>query len=184
MEHLILPKVNNKETEQLSNSDTSIDFLTTQLPALANTVSWVWSSFDELDVRQLYSILQLRESIFIVEQNVPYPDIDGKDVHCKHLMGILDQEVVGYMRIVPLNIYENGYYSLGRVTVKSDLRSYGIGRQLVQLGINYLDEVRNGNPVKISSQLYLKDFYSSFGFIAQGESYIEDRIPHIAMVRA
>ena len=135
------------------------------------------------NLNQLYSLLKLRESIFIVEQNVPYPDIDGKDLHCKHLMGFLDGELVCYMRIVPLNIFENGYYSLGRVTVKSDLRSHGVGKKLVQLGINHLDEVRGSHPVKISSQLYLKDFYSSFGFIAQGEPYIEDRILHIAMVR-
>lgn len=182
MEHLISPEVNpNKKIEQLMNS--SSNFVADQRPTIASNINWVMASFNELNVHQLYSLLKLRESIFIVEQNVPYPDIDGKDLHCKHLMGFLNQDVVGYMRLVPLDIFEEGYFSLGRVTVQSDLRSYGIGRQLVQLGIDYLDGIRNSHPIKISSQLYLKDFYASFGFVAQGESYIEDRIPHIAMIR-
>lgn len=147
-------------------------------------INWVFSHFDELNVYQLYEILALRESIFIVEQNVPYTDIDSKDMHCIHLMGYSQNALVAYMRIVPLNLFEAGYFSLGRVVVRADMRNHGTGRQLVNSGIELLDKIRNGVPIKISSQLYLKDFYASFGFVAQGEPYIEDRIPHIAMIRA
>lgn len=149
----------------------------------ASYMQWMWSDFNRLNVCQLYELLRLRESIFIVEQDVPYVDIDGKDKQCMHLMGYAGHEMVAYMRVVPLNLFESGYFSLGRVVVRTDLRGSGLGREMVKHGLAYLDQIRGGYPIKISSQLYLKDFYTSFGFQAQGEPYIEDRIPHIAMVR-
>ncbi len=146
-------------------------------------INWVFSNFDELNVHQLYKVLALRESIFIVEQNVPYVDMDGKDMHCIHLMGYYENALVAYMRIVPFDLFEAGYFSFGRVVVRADMRNRGTGRQLVRSGIEFLDTIREGFPIKISSQLYLEGFYASFGFISQGKSYIEDQIPHIAMVR-
>lgn len=150
---------------------------------LLNSINWIWSDFHNLNAVHLYAALSLRESIFIVEQNVPYLDLDGKDPHCRHLLGYLNKELVAYMRTVPLDLFEYGFYSLGRVVVRSDMRNVGLGRELVYRGLEYLDEVRGGHPIKISSQLYLEDFYASFGFVSQGESYIEDMIPHIAMIR-
>lgn len=146
-------------------------------------VQWVWSSFDGFNVNQMYEVLKLRQEIFIVEQQVPYPDIDDKDRRCMHLMGQMDERVVAYMRLVPLHLFEPGYFSLGRVVVQQSMRGTGLGKALVARGLEYLDAMRNGHPIKISSQLYLKDFYASFGFRAEGEPYIEDLIPHIAMIK-
>ncbi len=161
----------------------AFDLPADKLAPSTSYAQWLWSSFDQLTVCQLYELLRLRESIFIVEQDVPYVDIDGKDKQCMHLMGYAGHEMVAYMRIVPLDLFEPGHFSLGRVVVRADLRGSGLGREMVKRGLAYLDGIRDGWPIKISSQLYLKEFYASFGFKALGESYIEDRIPHIAMVR-
>jgi len=149
----------------------------------AQAIQWRLLAFNELSNHELYALLALRESIFIVEQDVPYADIDGKDPHCTHLLGSLQGELVAYMRILPVGLFEAGFFSMGRVVLRQDLRSTGIGHELVRQGIQHLDSIRGNVPVKISSQLYLKNFYSRFGFVAIGEMYIEDRIPHIAMVR-
>lgn len=181
----VFDSTNIKQSNLSDNFEQPIDYLTiSNVNNKSTNVGWTLSAFTALELSQLYSILALRESIFIVEQNVPYLDIDGKDPHCMHLMGTLDNEVVCYMRIVPLDLFEPGFYSLGRVIVKSSFRSSGFGRKLVQLGINHLDGIRNNKPIKISSQLYLRDFYASFGFVVQGEPYIEDQIPHVAMIRS
>lgn len=183
MKNLMDQKVSYKDTN-LKSKNIQFSDKSSEEPAKPDLeVEWVFSSFNELNVNQLYSLLALRESIFIVEQNVPYKDIDGKDLYCKHLMGFIDGELSCYMRLVPLDIFEKGYFSLGRVTVKSDLRNYGIGKKLVLMGLNYLDKIRITYPIKISSQLYLKNFYASFGFVAQGEPYIEDHILHVAMLK-
>lgn len=146
-------------------------------------VQWIWSSFDALSTDQLYEVLKLRQEIFIVEQQVPYTDIDDKDKLCMHLIGKVDNALVAYMRLVPLHLFEQGYFSLGRVVVEKSMRGTGLGRALVSRGLEYLETMRNGHPIKISSQLYLKDFYASFGFYVQGEPYIEDMIPHVAMIK-
>ena len=36
-------------------------------------------TFDELSLQELYAILALRAEVFVVEQNCPYQDVDGKD---------------------------------------------------------------------------------------------------------
>lgn len=150
---------------------------------LNHRVEWRFSNFESLSLIELYNILALRESIFIVEQNVPYVDIDGKDIHCTHLMGYLDEDLVAYLRIVPFGLFKPDCFSMGRVVLRESLRGGSIGKMLVSKGLEYLDSIRDEHPIRISSQLYLKSFYGRFGFVAEGESYIEDRIPHIAMTK-
>ncbi|CAN7683940.1 GNAT family N-acetyltransferase [Paraburkholderia sp. 22099] len=151
--------------------------------ARADAVAWRWSSFEQLPVAHLYAAISLRESIFVVEQNVPYLDADGRDPHCRHLTGFVDGRLVAYARVLPKDLFEPGFFSFGRVVVHPEHRHAGIGRELVTLALAHLDEVRGNTPVKISSQFYLREFYQSFGFAPQGEPYIEDRILHIGMVR-
>lgn len=148
------------------------------------SIVWTWSSFEDLGAPMLYAALRLRQDIFIVEQNVPYPDIDGRDLQSMHLLGTLNGELVAYLRALPCGLFEPGYSSFGRVVVGKKWRGLGMGRKLVEQCIERFDGNPNRNPLKISSQIYLKDFYSDFDFIPTGEPYIEDEIPHIAMIRS
>jgi len=146
-------------------------------------IEWHWMRFDEMRPAMLYAALQLRQQIFIVEQGVPYMDIDGQDLNASHLFGSLDGRLAGYLRTLPKDQFAPGYASLGRVVVHAGCRRLGIARQLVARALKHIAETNPGTPIKISSQLYLRDFYASFQFVAQGQPYIEDRIPHIAMIR-
>ncbi|MGY6283726.1 GNAT family N-acetyltransferase [Methylorubrum extorquens] len=144
---------------------------------------WSWYEFDELPPRTLYGILKLRQEIFIVEQDVVYPDIDGKDLRSAHLVCTFSDEVVAYSRLVPEGLFKQGALSFGRVTVRQDLRRVGLGRAVVSKVLERADESRGQLPIEISSQYYLMKFYASFGFVPHGDQYIEDHIPHIAMRR-
>lgn len=146
-------------------------------------VVWTWLSFDQIPSLLLYSALRLRQDIFIVEQSVPYPDIDGRDLQSRHLFGLLHGELVAYLRALPRDLFEPGHLSFGRVVVKKEARGFGMGRAIVKECIDSFQQSQKGIPIKISSQLYLKDFYASFGFETSGEPYIEDMIPHIAMIK-
>lgn len=146
-------------------------------------VAWAWMEFEEIPAPLLYSALRLRQEIFIVEQSVPYPDIDGKDLQSRHLFGVIQGQLVAYLRVLPCGLFEPGHLSFGRVVVEKGARGSGLGRAIVKKCIDHLDRGEKKTPIKISSQLYLREFYSSFGFEALGEPYIEDRIPHIAMIR-
>jgi ElaA protein len=147
-------------------------------------ITWYHRHFKELNTTELYQILQLRNEVFIVEQNCPFQDLDDKDLKCYHLMGFdtVSQKVMAYTRIVPANIsYEEA--SIGRVVTSPLARKGGIGRQLMQKSIELLEELYGGVSIKIGAQLYLKKFYESFGFQQVEEIYLEDGIEHILMIK-
>lgn len=138
--------------------------------------------FDSLTVKELYALLKLRSEIFVVEQNCVFLDTDGKDLSCQHLMLYQNKELMAYARIVPAGLLFNEP-SIGRIVSSHTARGKGFGRQLVSLAIANCQRLHGNKPIKIGAQLYLKSFYESFGFVAQGEEYLEDDIVHIHMIR-
>ena len=138
--------------------------------------------FKELSTEELYSILRLRSGIFVVEQDCVYQDLDDKDQKALHIIGIRNDEVVAYTRIFkPGDYFEEA--SIGRVAVKKNERMHGYGRDIMMASIETVKEYFNETTIRLSAQLYLKDFYNSLGFYQVGEPYLEDGIPHIAMLK-
>lgn len=143
---------------------------------------WILKRFDELTPYQLYAILQLRNEVFVVEQNCVFQDADDKDQSSWHLMGFDENKLVAYTRLVPPGVaYEEP--SIGRVVTSPLVRRFGAGRQLMQQSIDSVYNLFGHAPIKIGAQLYLKKFYESFGFEQAGEEYLEDNIPHIYMIK-
>ena len=139
-------------------------------------LDWKIYNWSELTTDILYSILALRSEVFVVEQDCVYQDIDGKDQKAKHVLGKKNNEIIAYARIFkPGDYFEEA--SFGRAVVKKLERGKGIGDELVANSIKNVPE----NKIKISAQSYLKDFYGKHGFVAKGEEYLEDGIPHTAM---
>ncbi len=137
--------------------------------------------FDQLTPHELYAILQLRNEVFAVEQNCVYPDMDDKDQFAWHLMGEKDNKLLAYTRLIPPGIsYKEP--SIGRVVTSPSIRRSGEGRILMQRSIEWLEEKYPGQPIHIGAQLYLKDFYSSLGFLTCSDIYLEDGIEHIEML--
>ncbi|MEO7962230.1 MAG: GNAT family N-acetyltransferase [Ginsengibacter sp.] len=146
-------------------------------------IRWECKRFDELTNSQLYSILQLRNEVFVVEQNCVYQDCDEKDIQSYHLTGWWEAKLIAYCRIVPPGIsYENAP-SIGRVVTAYSHRKRNIGKQLVAYAINTISDLFGNCKIIISAQLYLQKFYESFHFISAGPVYLEDGIEHIQMVR-
>ena len=140
-------------------------------------------SFTALSLTELYDIMVLRQEVFIVEQDCPYLDADGKDLESEHVLGYnAAAQLIAYTRIVPPGISYANYASIGRVVNKSHARNKGLGKQLMQYSIDLTQKRFPDHSIKISAQVYLRKFYNSLGFVAQGEPYLEDDIPHIAMV--
>jgi ElaA protein len=143
--------------------------------------TWTCKRFDALTLEELYKILRLRSEVFVVEQNCVFLDMDNKDFFCDHLMGWRENILVGYSRIVPAGIsYEET--SIGRIVSSPGARGLGIGRELMQQGIETLYMLHGKRDIRIGAQYYLKAFYGSFGFVQTGEIYPEDGIDHIEML--
>ncbi len=139
-------------------------------------------TFQELTTKELYDLLQLRSEVFVVEQDCVYQDIDGKDENALHVLGYKDESIVAYTRI-----FKPGYYfdeaSIGRVVVKDSERQYQYGYDIMNASIKAIKNHYNVRIIKISAQMYLKRFYNNLEFFEVGEEYLEDGIPHVAMIR-
>ncbi len=140
-------------------------------------------AFNDLDVLLLYKILQLRQQVFIVEQNCPYLDADDKDQEAFHLLLFDDNKsLVGYTRLLNKGISYPNHSSIGRVLNAESTRGLGIGKKLMKESIIQIKKLYPKLPIKISAQCYLINFYQSIGFETIGSEYLEDDIPHISMI--
>ncbi|HJD86015.1 GNAT family N-acetyltransferase [Empedobacter falsenii] len=146
-------------------------------------IIWHFKSFEELTSKELYKIIQLRNDVFVIEQDCIYQDADGKDFKCGHLWATIQDEVVAYSRIVPQGISYENEPSIGRVITNPKFRRYGLGKQLMKNSVQVIENQFKTSSIRISAQSYLKEFYSTFGFKQVSEEYLEDDIPHIEMLR-
>ena len=135
--------------------------------------------WDDLSINEVQSIFGLRSEVFIVEQECPFQDVDGRDPEAHHLLLYENNILCGYTRIFSQNTYFKEA-SFGRTVVKKKYRGKGYGHVLVKESIAFLKS-KEENTIKISAQSYLKKFYLSYGFIPKGDEYLEDNIPHTAM---
>ncbi len=143
-------------------------------------ITWSCKAFDFLTPPELYSILQLRSEVFIVEQNCVYQDCDDKDQGSYHFMGWQKNKLVAYTRLLPAGLsYKE--ISIGRVVTSPLIRRTKIGKELMVRSMNKIHELFGKSPIKIGAQLYLKDFYESLGFAQNSDVYLEDGIEHIKM---
>ncbi|NRD22204.1 GNAT family N-acetyltransferase [Winogradskyella litoriviva] len=139
-------------------------------------------TFTELTTQQLYELLQLRSEVFVVEQDCVYQDIDGKDQNALHVLGYKNNTLVAYTRIFkPGDYFDEA--SIGRVVVKQSERQHKYGYDIMNASITAIKAYYNKTQIKISAQVYLKRFYNNLDFKEIGEEYLEDGIPHIAMLR-
>ena len=157
-----------------------------RLPNASRELKWQWSRFESLTAAELYSIVRLREGVFIVEQNCPYPDADGRAPDAWHLLGWLGDErnrsLVAYARIFEPGVrYVQG--SIGRVVTAQEVRRTGVGKALMAEALRRLEGLAPGETIKLAAQRYLEDFYYRFGFRTVSAPYEEDGIIHIDMLR-
>lgn len=146
-----------------------------------STIIWSIKSFDILTNLELYAILQLRSTIFVVEQNCVYLDPDGKDEKSIHLCGWVDNQLAAYARILPPNVSYLNQSSIGRVLTNPTFRLKGLGKILMERAISETYHLFPSHTIKIGAQLYLLKFYQEQGFQPVGEEYLEDGILHIEM---
>ena len=139
-------------------------------------------SFSQLTNSELYELLRLRSEVFVVEQNCVFLDMDDKDQKCHHLSLYNRDELAAYCRIVPAGI-SYAEVAIGRVVSAPAYRGKGLGRKVMEEAIAACKELYGPVPIRLGAQTYALEFYASLGFVAEGETYDEDGIEHIEMVR-
>jgi ElaA protein len=153
-------------------------------------LNWDVISWKDLSRDALYEILALRAEVFVVEQDCPYQDVDGKDAKSLHVVAWSSADyanstrrALAYTRIVfPGVSYVEP--SIGRVVTAAEVRGQGVGVELMRQSITACQRHFPGQPIRISAQSYLEKFYVELGFVATGKTYLEDGIPHLEMLLA
>jgi ElaA protein len=136
--------------------------------------------FAELDARLLYDLLRLRVEVFVVEQECPYPELDGRDTEPGTWHAWTTQPaspaVTAYLRVLT---EPDGTLRIGRVCTHRDHRGQALAAQLMTLVLAEAGD----RVVVLDAQSYLVAWYERFGFVVAGPEFVEDGIPHIPMVR-
>ncbi|MCW5659417.1 MAG: GNAT family N-acetyltransferase [Burkholderiaceae bacterium] len=145
---------------------------------------WSCHRFEELGADGVYDMLALRAKVFILEQG-PYLDPDGADRQAWHLLGrdAGSAALLAYLRVLDAGV-KFADVSIGRVVVDARLRGRGVGHQLVREGLALCERQWPGQPITISAQSHLQDFYRRHGFQTVSAEYVDDGIPHVDMRRS
>ena len=143
----------------------------------------VIKTFPELTAAELYEILRTREAVFIVEQDCPYPEADGRDYDAVHYFFLEnDGRVKAYLRLFP-KPDEPGTIQVGRMVTAGSVRGTGLGRRLLHEGVQYAIEKMGAERLYLEAQVYATGFYQKEGFAVCSGEFLEDGIPHVQMRR-
>jgi ElaA protein len=133
----------------------------------------------DLTPQQLYDLLRLRVDVFVVEQKCPYPELDDRDLtpSTRHFwLAGDDGRVLATLRLLE---DKPDSFRIGRVCTAADARGNGLSGRLMEAAVAEIGDA----PSVLDAQVAVKDFYARFGYVTEGEEFLEDGIPHIVMRR-
>lgn len=154
-----------------------------------NRTIWQAKHFSELSLNELYDLLKLRVDVFVVEQTCYYPDLDSdkgqldRDEETLHLLGYQNNTLVAYLRILAQGQSDESYVRIGRVAIAEQARGSGLGHELMTESLSLCQQYFPEQNIKISAQEHLINFYQQHGFEQASKMYLEDNIPHVAMIK-
>lgn len=131
-------------------------------------------AFEQLTTVEAYDVWRLRQDVFVIEQECPYPDLDGRDAEpgTRHVL-MREDGLLGYARVLD----DGETWRIGRVVLAREARGRGLADGLMRAAL----EESPGRDVVLDAQTPLVGWYASFGFAADGAEFLEDGIPHTPM---
>jgi ElaA protein len=135
------------------------------------------AAFADLDARTAYDLWRLRQDVFVVEQDSPYPDLDGRDLEptTRHLLVEEGGRPVGCLRLLD----DGSHARIGRVAVARAARGRGLAAALMDAALGLTGE----EEVRLDAQVGLRGWYAGYGFAVSGPEFVEDGVAHVPMVR-
>ena len=135
--------------------------------------------FNELTNEELYQLLRLRVSVFVVEQNCPYMELDDRDQAALHVWFEDREGIQAYLRILAAGTVSE-HVTIGRVIAVR--RRCGLGSRILSEGIRIAKEALGAEKIYVEAQVYAKEMYEKQGFLQISEEFPEDGIPHVKML--
>lgn len=144
-------------------------------------LDWQVKHYRDLTLNEFHDIIALRLRVFVVEQDCPYLDLDGKDKKCYHLLCRDGKgNVVATARILPPGL-SYPECAIGRVVIEDEIRGNGSGHELMSFAMKFALQEFGNSPILISAQKHLENYYGQHEFVSTGNEYLEDGIPHVEM---
>ena len=137
--------------------------------------------FADLDPVTAYRLWALRSDVFVVEQDCPYLDLDGRDLDpgTRHVWIERAGAPVATLRVLDDADADGGALRIGRVATSRAWRGRGLAARLVTSVVGYAGE----RDIVLDAQSHLADWYAALGFVPNGPGFVEDGIPHTPMRR-
>ncbi len=144
-------------------------------------LEWQIKPYNDLTLNELHDLIALRVKIFVVEQDCPYQDLDGRDKKSYHVICRDGKgNIVATSRIIPPGIAYNEA-AIGRVVTDDSIRGKGAGHELMKRSVEFALAEFGNSPIMLSAQKHLENFYGQHNFTSTGKEYLEDGIPHVQM---
>lgn len=137
---------------------------------------------EEMTSREAYDLFRLRVDTFVAEQQCPYAELDDQDADYAtfHVLAYADDgRLAGCARVFPQERDGVPHSRFGRFVVAPFARGTGLGPEIVRAGIDYT--TRWPGDLVIEAQSGLVDYYARFGFVAEGEEFLDEGVPHVLM---
>ena len=151
---------------------------------MPNPVRWQCHGFHDFTPLALYQVLQLRDQVFVVEQQSLYSDIDGIDTDCWHLSGRdAHERLLAYARLIAPGVKYPDAVAIGRVVIPPHARGSGLAKPLMQQAVAHSERLFPGRAIMLSAQQDKLGFYEQFGFRTVSEPYDDGGILHVDMRR-
>ena len=134
-------------------------------------------TFDDLDARTAYALWRLRQQVFVVEQQSPYPDLDGRDLEptTRHVLVHDGGELIACLRVLD----DGSHARIGRVVVTPAARGRGLARDLMAAALAEIGD----REIRLDAQTGLTGWYAGYGFEVSGPEFVEDGVAHRPMLR-
>ena len=119
----------------------------------------------------------VRYEVFVLEQKVPI-EMEWDEMDAASLHAVACDEsgaAVGTGRLLP-----DGH--IGRMAVRQPARGKGIGARMLEILVEAARQ-RGDRQVMLNAQTQAEPFYQRYGFLREGDVFMEAGIPHIHMRR-
>lgn len=147
------------------------------------SIHWNIKHYSELSLDEFHDMIQLRINVFVVEQNCPYSELDGKDKQCFHLIGRDNKNnIAATARILPVGLGYEHDVAIGRVVIGENYRGLQLGHALMKECKNFIAQQYGTVSIRLSAQKHLEKYYGQHDFVSTGKEYLEDGIPHVEML--
>ena len=139
-------------------------------------------AYRDLSLDEFHDLIALRIQVFVIEQDCPYQELDGKDKKGFHLIVKSNHKIIATTRILPAGV-SYPEISIGRVVVDENFRKLKLGHEIMRHSLDFIYKEFGNTPVKLSAQKHLEAYYEKHGFLSTGKEYLEDGIPHVEMLK-